>query len=52
MAYEQMSIFDLIEQERDISCRWLKDGDDDLIGKVIPVQDRGKGYSQYGYFGL
>lgn len=39
MAYEQMSIFDLIEQERDISCRWLKDGDDDLIGKVIPFRD-------------
>ena len=39
MAYEQMSIFDLIEQERDISCRWLKDGDDDLIGKVIPFRE-------------
>lgn len=36
---EQITIFDFIQQEKDISCRWLKDGDDDLIGKVIPFRD-------------
>ena len=39
MAYEQMSIFDFLQQEKDTSCRWLKDGDDDLIGKVIPFHE-------------
>jgi hypothetical protein len=36
---EQITIFDFIQQEKDTSCRWLKDGDDDLIGKVIPFRD-------------
>ena len=36
---EQMSIFDFLQQEKDTSCRWLKDGDDDLIGKVIPFRE-------------
>lgn len=35
---EQMSIFDFL-QPKDTSCRWLKDGDDCLIGKVIPFRD-------------
>jgi hypothetical protein len=36
---EQITIFDFIQQEKDTSCRWLKDGDDDLIGKVIPFRE-------------
>ena len=35
---EQMSIFDFL-QPKDTSCRWLKDGDDYLIGKVIPFRE-------------
>ena len=34
---QQMTIFDLLSNRT--SCRWLKAGDDDLIGEVIPFRE-------------